>query len=106
MITWRGWGLLVLVIGLVPFLATVPFVLSLEPGPSGSAAPPSITGYFVWPLLVSAGLTYALDRLLRRYSQKRHDLMGIGVGTWVFIFIGFAVVIAGVWMAENLRLIA
>lgn len=101
MITWRGWGLLVLVIGLVPFLVTVPFVLSADPAP-----PHSITGYFVWPLLVSAGATSGLDRLLRRYSPKRHDFMDIGVGKWVFIFIGIAVVIAGVWMAEKLGLIA
>jgi hypothetical protein len=90
-----------MVIGLVPFLATVPFVFVSDPGPSQS-----ITGYFVWPLLVSAGVTYALDRLLRRYSHKRHDFMGISVGKWVFIFIGIAVVIAGVWMAEKLGLIA
>lgn len=101
MISWRGWGLLVLVIGLVPFLATVPFVIEADPDP-----PQSITGYFVWPLLVSAALTYGLDRLLRRHSDKRHDFMDIGVGKWVFIFIGIAVVIAGVWMAEKLGLIA
>ena len=105
MITWRGWGLLVLAIGLVPFLFTVPFVLSSDPDPSGSTASQSITGYFVWPLLVSAGLTYGLDRLLRRYSHKRHDFMDIGIGKWVFIFLGIAVVIAGVWMAEKLGLI-
>ena len=90
-----------LVLGLVPFLATVPFLIASDPGPSRS-----LTGYFVWPLLVSAGLTYGLDRLLRRYSHKRHDFMDIGVGTWVFIFIGIAVLIAGVWMAEKLGLIA
>lgn len=87
--------------GLVPFLATVPFVLISDPGPSQS-----ITGYFVWPLFVSAGLTYGLDRLIRRYSHKRHDFMGISVGKWVFIFIGIAVVIAGVWTVERLGWIA
>jgi hypothetical protein len=101
MITWRGLGLLVLVIGLVPFLFTVPFVISADPAQSKS-----ITGYFVWPLLVSAGLTHGFDRLLRRYSHKRHDFMGISVEKWVFIFLAIAVVIAGVWLAEKLGLIS
>lgn len=100
MITWRGWGLLVMMIGLMPFILTVPFATSGD-----SASSQSITGYFVWPLLVSAGLTFGLDRLLRRYSQKRHDFMDISVGKWVYIFIAIAFVIAGVWMAEKLGLI-
>jgi hypothetical protein len=98
MVTWRGWGFLVLVTGTMPLIFTVPFALGSNPAPSGS-----ITGYFVWPLLVSAGLTHGLDRLLRRYSyNKRHDFMDIGVDKWVFIFIAIAVVIAGVWVAEQM----
>ena len=95
MITWRGWGILVLPIGLVPFLFTVPFAMDL-------AQSKSMTGYFVWPLLISAGLTCGLDRLLRRYSHKRHDFMDITVGKWAVIYVVIAIVIAGIWLAEKL----
>ena len=100
MISWRGWGLLVMFIGLFPLIMTVPFALQGDPTVYGKP-PPSITGYFVWPLLISAALTCGLDRLLR-HSVKRHDLMSISVRAWIFVFIGLALVVAALWAAEKL----
>ena len=98
MITWRGWGWLVLFIGALPFIFTVP--MALTPVPAGET-PPLITGYFVWPLLVSAALTYGLNRLLTRRSDRRHDFMSITVAAWAYVFLAGAVAVAAIWALEK-----
>jgi len=101
MVTWRGWGLLVLPIGLLPFLFSVPFVLELENRTAGGP-PPSITGYFVWAPLISAAINYGFYRLLhRRRDPRQDDFMGITVKNWTPIFVVIAFVVAIAWAVEK-----
>jgi hypothetical protein len=101
MITWRGWGLLVIPIGFVPLIYAAALAVGNQPA-EGSAASASITGHVAWALVISALLNYALSRMLLRTRGPRQDeFMGVTLKTWTAVFLAIAVIVAIVWAVQR-----